>query len=127
MLHAFVATQKPGSLDTLEVLSLVGAHTPSLDVRVRAEGYSTLEDLEVHYTGGDDPMGPLNYVWYQYRFQRIAAEVFNADGEDALIRLWDRFGPGARTDPDPTSTRRLADVLSGDVSETLGRAIRDWR
>ena len=125
-LHAFVATKTPESLDTLEVLSLVGAHSPGLDARVRAEGYSTLEDLETHYTGGDDPMGPLNYVWYQYRWQRIAADVFNSDGEDALTRLWDRFAPGDRPDVGPTSRLALAQVLTSDVSATLGQAIRGW-
>ena len=72
-LHAFVATRQPERLNTLEVLSTVGAQSPRLGARMRAEGYSTLEDLEAHYTGGDDPMSPLNYVWYQYRWQRLAA------------------------------------------------------
>ena len=32
-------------------------------------------------------MNPLNYVWYQHR-QRLAARMFEADGEDGLARLW---------------------------------------
>src|SRR4029077_7634671 len=58
-MHAFVATRRPESLDTLEVLPTVGARSRRLAARMRAEGYSTLEDLEAHYTGGDDLMSGL--------------------------------------------------------------------
>ena len=64
-MHAFVATQLPASLPTLEVLPTVGAGSRKLAARMRAEGYSTLEDLQAHFTGGDDSMSPLNYVLYQ--------------------------------------------------------------
>ncbi len=66
-LHAFVATRRPESLDTLEVLSTVGAGSRRLAARMRAGGYSTLEELQAHYPGGDEPMDPLNYIWFQYR------------------------------------------------------------
>lgn len=36
-------------------------------------------------------MNPLNYVWFQYRWQRLAAKMFNTDGEDGLVRFWDCF------------------------------------
>jgi hypothetical protein len=126
-LHAFVASNQPESLDTLEVLSTVGAQSRRLGVRMRAEGYSTLEEHETHYTGGGQPMSPLNFVWYQYRWQRLAANVFDADSEDGLVRFWncfhgfDRFGSGEVT------TASLALLLKTEVSETLGRAIQNWR
>lgn len=123
-LHAFVATQRPDDLDTLQVLSIVGAQSTGLDERVRAEGYYSLDDLEAHYTGGDDPMSPLNYVWYQYRWQRIAAAMFEADGEDGLVRLWNFFRATER--PVDVSTAALAATLGREVSETLGRAIAEW-
>ena len=125
-MHAFVATELPASLPTLEALPTVGAGSRKLDARMRAEGYSTLEELQAHYTGGDDPMSPLNYVWFQYRWQRLAAKMFDADGEDGLVRLWDCFhatdcgGSGA-------TAASLAPVLTAEVSPTLGRAVQDWR
>jgi hypothetical protein len=125
-LHAFVATRQPDSLNTLEVLSIVGANSPDLDARIHTEGYSTLEDLEAHYTGGDNPMSPLNYVWYQYRWQRIAAEVFNTDGEDGLVRFWDCFHAINRFSAVQVTTTLLADLLRSEVSETLGQAVHDW-
>ncbi len=126
-LHAFVATRQPESLNTLEVLSSVGAESRRLDARVRAEGYSTLDELEAHYTGGDNPMSPLNYVWYQYRWQRLAAKVFDTDGEDGLIRLWECFHARDRLSSGEATAASLAPLLRIEVSETLGRAIEDWR
>jgi len=126
-LHAFVATRQPESLHTLEVLSIVGAQSPRLGARMRAEGYSTLEDLEAHYTGGDDPMSPLNYVWYQYRWQRLAAQMFNSDGENGLIRFWDCFHATDHLNSGEVTGASLAALLRTEVSETLGRAVQDWR
>jgi hypothetical protein len=124
-LHTFVATRRPQSLETLEVLSSVGERSRKLTARIRAEGYSTLEELEAHYTGGDQPMSAANYVWYQYRWQRIAARMFEADGEQALTRFWDCFrskGPFG-----PVTATDLVPLLRTEVSETLGRAIERWQ
>jgi len=126
-LHAFVATRRPESLNTLEVLSTLGAQSPRLGARMHAEGYSTLEDLEAHYTGGDSPMSPLNYVWYQYRWQRIAATMFDSDGEDGLVRLWDCFHATDLLNFGEVTAASLAPLLKAEVSETLGRAVQDWR
>lgn len=126
-LHGFVATRLPASLPTLEVLPTVGAGSRSLAARMRAEGYSTLEELQAHYTGGDDSMSPLNYVWFQYRWQRLAAKMFDADGEGGLVRFWECFHALDRVDPAEATAASLAPLLTREVSPTLGRAIRDWR
>jgi hypothetical protein len=94
---------------------------------MRAEGYSTLEELQAHYTGGDDPMSPLNYVWFQYRWQRLAANVFEIDGEDGLVCFWHCFHATDRVLPGTATAAALAPLLTTEVSRTLGRAIRDWR
>jgi hypothetical protein len=126
-MHAFVATQLPASLPTLEVLPTVGAGSRRLAARMRAEGYSTLDELQTHYTGGDHPMDPLNYVWFQYRWQRLAAKMFQADGEGGLVRLWDCFHAIDRLDAGEATPASLAPLLRTEVSETLGRAVHDWR
>jgi hypothetical protein len=126
-LHAFVATWVPASLPTLEVLPTVGAGSQKLAARMRAEGYSTLEELQAHYTGSDDSMSPLNYVWFQYRWQRLAANVFDADGEDGLIRLWESFHSSDRAYTSEVTAASLAPLLTTEVSRALGRAVRDWR
>jgi hypothetical protein len=125
-MHAFVATQLPASLPTLEVLPTVGAGSRNLAARMRAEGYSTLEELQAHYTGGDDSMDPLNYVWYQHRWLRLAAKMFEADGEDGLVRFWDCFHSTDRVNAREATAASLAPLLATEISPTLGRAIRDW-
>jgi hypothetical protein len=126
-MHAFVATKLPGSLPTLEVLPTVGAGSRKLAARMRAEGYSTLEELQAHYTGGDDSMDPLNYVWYQHRWLRLAAKMFEVDGEEGLVRFWDCFHSTDRPNAGEVTAASLAPLLTAEVSPTLGRAIRDWR
>lgn len=126
-MHAFVATQLPTSLPTLEVLPTVGAGSRKLAARMRAEGYSTLEELQAHYTGGDDSMNPLNYVWYQYRWLRLAAKMFEVDGEDGLVRFWNCFHSADRVNASEATAASLAPLLTTEVSPTLGRAVRDWR
>lgn len=126
-MHAFVATQLPASLPTIEVLPTVGAGSRKLAARMRAEGYSTLEELQAHYAGSDDSMNPLNYVWYQYRWLRLAAKTFEADGEDGLIRFWDCFHSTDRVNASEATAASLTPLLTTEVSPTLGRAVRDWR
>jgi hypothetical protein len=125
-LHAFVATKYPNLMHTLEVLSIVGMQSARLDERVNREGFTTLDELEAHYTGGDTPMDALNYVWYQYRWQRLAAAMFSADGGDGLTRFWEYFRGGTTLRESELSAGSLAARLSAEVSETLGRAVRDW-
>ena len=72
-------------------------------------------------------MSPLNYVWFQYRWQRLAAAVFEADGEQSLARFWDCFHARDRVQPGDTTAASLAPLLTIEVSQTLGRAISDWR
>jgi hypothetical protein len=124
-MHVFVATQLPASLPTLEVLPTVGAGSRKLAARWRAEGYSTLDELHAHYTGGEDSMSPLNYVWYQYRWLRLVARMFEADGEDGLVRFWECFHARDRAEFGATAAS-LAPLLTTEVSPTLGRAVCAW-
>ena len=126
-MHAFVATQMPASLPTLEVLGTVGAGSRTLAARMRAEGYCTLEELEAHYTGGEHPMSPLNYVWFQYRWQRLAAKMFQVDGEDGLIRFWNCFHATDRVPASQATAASLTPVLTSEISRVLGRAVGNWR
>lgn len=126
-LHTFVATRRPQSLDTLQALPTVGAKSRRLRQRMRAEGFTTLDELELHYAGGDQPMSPLNYVWYQYRWLRLAARIFDPDGEAGLIRLWEVFHQAPLSRSREVTTATLARLLRGRVSETLGRAVHSWR
>ena len=125
-LHTYVATKRPQSLNTLEVLSVVGARSEGLDARMSGEGFTTLEELEAHYTGGVDPMSPRNYVWYQYRWQRLAAAMYDADGEGGLARFWEYFRAHTQRAGDSVTPLALTTLLSLHVSETLGHVVQRW-
>jgi hypothetical protein len=94
---------------------------------MRAEGYSTLEELQAHYTAGEDPMSPRNYVWCQYRWQRLAAKVSDADGEAGLVRFWDCFHATDWLNSGEATAASLPPLLRTEVSQTLGRAVQEWR
>jgi hypothetical protein len=125
-LHTFIAVRRPEDLGRLETLSVVGARSTGLADRMRANGYSTLEQLEAHYTGGDQPMSPLNYVWYQYRWQRIAAAMFDADGEGALARFWQCFHEKDRLSSGVVADASLVSLLASEVSAVLGHEVQSW-
>jgi hypothetical protein len=126
-MHAFVATQMPASLPTLQVLPAAGAASRNLAARMRREEYSTLEELQAHYPGGGDPMSALNYVWFQYRWLRLAARTFQADGTGGLVRLWNCFHATDRAATAHAPAASWAPLLASEVSPTLARAVRDWR
>ena len=56
-------------------------------------------------------MSPLNYVWYQYRWLRLAAKMFEVDGEDGLVRLWDCFHSTDRVNASEATAASLALVF----------------
>jgi hypothetical protein len=126
-LHTFVALRRPASMATLETFSLVGVGSEPLAARLRAEGYSTLDEFEVHYPGSNEPIDWLNYIWFQCRWQRLAAQMFEADGERALGRFWECFHEADRVVATSNSAASLAPLLGDEVSVTLERAVRDWR
>jgi hypothetical protein len=110
-----------------EVLPIAGAGSRTLAVRMRAEGYSMLEELQAHDTGSDDSMSPLTYVWYQYRWLRLVAEMFGVDGEEGPVRFWDCLHATDRVESGVATAASPAPLLSAEVSSTLGRAVREWR
>lgn len=126
-LHTFVATRRPASLVSLETFSTVGAASESLSARMRSQGYSTLDEFEAHYPGSQEPISWVNYVWFQYRWQRLAAEMFYAEGDTALIRFWECFHSSKNPVDNVVTADSLVALLTNDVSQTLGRVVRDWR
>ncbi len=71
-------------------------------------------------------MSPLNYVWYQYRWQRIAAAMFDADGEGALARFWQCFHEKDRLSSGVVADASLVSLLASEVSAVLGHEVQSW-
>ncbi len=66
-------------------------------------------------------------MWYQYRWLRLAAKVFDADGEAGLVRFWDCFHAADPLGPGDVTRSSLARLLTTEVSQVLGRALQNWR
>ncbi|MGC9155708.1 MAG: hypothetical protein ACP5HZ_08675 [Ferrimicrobium sp.] len=126
-LHTFVATRRPRNLATLEVLPTVGVEDELFTMQIRAEGSHTLEDFESHYAGSSQQMSSRNYVWYQYRFLRLAAKIFAVDGEGGLVRFWECFRGRVGRSLNESTIPSIARLLTTEVSETLGDAVENWR
>jgi hypothetical protein len=142
-LHAFVATVRPAELANLTAFPEAQRRVKPFNLMIRLRGYRSLDDFERRYPiGTEEPMSQPNYGWYQIRFLTLAREVFKADGENALRRLW-AFGQSddpRRTSPwihflehrtfagwtERLPRRELATLLGSEVSPRLGQAVADW-
>jgi hypothetical protein len=116
-LHAWVAQQAPDSLDTLTLLPRLAAQGSGEQFEHRSR-----EAFERLYSS----VGGPNYVWYQFRLQVAAAELYDGIGRVAVRRLFDAFRVDGGTDRDPqgfdesVDDATLAARLSAAVDPTLG-------
>lgn len=115
MLHTYVAEQQPELLPALETF-------PAMVVAAGASEYkyTTLDDFEKLYaTLG---MGPKNYGWYQSRFHVAAAEIYNAAGKEAMVKLWNalKAHQEAMTDED------FVTMLQTEVHPSVADVYRKW-
>lgn len=100
-LHAWVELRASESIATLLTL-------PRLAARMAPEAweYRTWDDFERAYTAMPGP----NYVWFEFRLQLLAADLYERGGEDTVRRLFNAF----RLDNDS-----LAAILREDVDPVL--------
>ena len=116
-LHAWVAQRAPDSLDTLTTLPRLAALGSGEEFEHRSR-----DEFERLYSS----VGGPNYVWYQFRLQVAAAELYDRIGEIAVRRLFDAFRVDGGTDRDSQAfdesvdDATLARRLSTDVDTTLG-------
>ena len=81
-LHAWVEQRSPASLETLLTL-------PGLGAKAAADTWPsrTWVDFDRDYSSMPGP----NYVWFQFRLQVAAAELYGQGGEDTVRRLFEVF------------------------------------
>ena len=105
-LHAWIERRAPTSRAALLAL-------PRLGARARPEmfDYRTGDDFEREYLAMSGP----NYAWFQFRLQMVAASVYEAAGEPAVVRLFNTF----RLDKDALTT-----LLADAVDPTLAAFAR---
>jgi hypothetical protein len=106
-LHAWVERRSPTSLTTLVTLPRLGAKAEA-----GAWPYQTWAEFERVYSSMPGP----NYVWFEFRLQLAAADLYRRGGEDTVRRLYDAF----RLDD-----HALAAVLSERVDPGLAAFVLD--
>ncbi len=143
-LHAFIAKTRPNDLPSLTALPEAQMRITAFNLMMRLNGYTNLDDFDRHYPAGNPkaPMSEPNYGWYQVRFHAMAREMFDAEGEGVLKRLW-TFGKAEATHrqrasdyfrehgtlsgwSDEVSAKDLVPKLASDVSPRLAQTVRMW-
>lgn len=105
-LHAWVVERSPDDLDVLTTLPRLASKAPGSSFE-----HSSREDFERLYTS----VGGPNYVWYQFRLQVQAGELFDRAGAASVRRLFDAFG----VDDAALAARLAADVDPGLAAFSL--------
>jgi len=99
--HAWVERRQPESLPTQLTLPQLGAKMPP-----ESWEYRTWDDFERAYSAMPGP----NYVWFQFRLQILAADLYQRGGDETVRRLFEAF----RLDDDG-----LAAILREQVDPAL--------
>ncbi len=117
LLHTYIAIREPESLPPLTVFPrMVVGSTPRSSLP-----YTTLQQLEEHY----DTIAqqhPQNYGWYQCRWHRAAAGIFDAGGKTVLQKLWLML----KTQPELLGDAALAEALAVRVHPEMAHLMLHW-
>jgi hypothetical protein len=113
MLHTYIAENEPQNLSSLELF-------PEMVVAGGTSGYefTTLAEFETNY----GTMNPRNYGWYQCKLHSAAKDIYNAEGKDTFVKLWD----GLKPDHGKLSDEQLAVFLNNYVSSTIAKVYTEW-
>lgn len=115
MLHTYVAEKQPELLPALETFPtmVVGAGTAEYK-------FTSLEDFEKLYaTLG---MGPKNYGWYQSKLHSAAKDIYNAGGQEVMIKLWKAL----RTHQEKMTDEEFVTMLKKEVHPAVANVYLKW-
>lgn len=116
MLHSFVAETDPGKLPALTLFPEI-----VLGGGKNEYAFTTLQQLESNYQL-IATQHPNNYGWYQSRWHKGAADVYDAGGEILLLKFWNAF----RLTKTEIKDEDLADFLEVHIHPAMGNFFRNW-
>ncbi len=116
-LHTYVAENEPELLPALTTFPKMVIATTNKS----ALKYTTLEDLEAHYTEIGQKY-PKNYGWYQCRWHMAAGTIYDEAGVTALKNLWFTL----KTQQTILDDTALATMLSHKVHQTVADVPLKW-
>lgn len=114
-LHTYIAENEPSSLPALTLF-------PEMVVAGGAKGfqYTSLSDVHEKY----DEIGerhPRNYGWYQSRWHKGAAGIYDAGGKQVVLKLW----AALKKNKENLSDKALISLLAS-VNTNLANLVRNW-
>ncbi len=116
-LHTYIAENEPEQLSPLTAFpEMVLAITNKSSLK-----FTTLQDLENRY----DEIGqqyPNNYGWYQCRWHKASAEIYDEAGKEAVKKLWTLLKHHCELLDDSAFTS----VLAGEVHQKVADVQLKW-
>ena len=116
-LHTYIAEMEPGLLDALTVFpDMVVASTDRAVLN-----FTTLPQLEANY----DSIAmhhPANYGWYQCRWHRPAAGIYDAGGKEIVKKLW----TGLKANQELMSDEQFASFLARETDPSVADVMLKW-
>lgn len=114
-LHTYIAENEPASLPALTLF-------PEMVVAGGAKGFQYTSLSEVHEKY--DEIGrnhPRNYGWYQSRWHKGAATIYDTGGKNVVLKLWAAF----KQNKVALSDDALIGFLEG-IDKGLADLVRNW-
>lgn len=116
MLHTYIAEQSPQLLPALTVFPQMVIAGGSKDFK-----YTSLDDVHNRYEEIAS-QHPKNYGWYQSRWHKAAADIYDAEGKPAVQHVWSAL----KNQTETLSHSALIDYLEKSKSNGVANMIRNW-
>jgi hypothetical protein len=115
MLHTYVAEKEPIRLPALETFPDMVVGRGSAEFK-----FTSLEDFERLYaTLG---MGPKNYGWYQGKLHSAAKDIYNAGGEEVMVKLWKAL----KNHQEAMTDEEFINMLEKEVHTSVASVYLKW-
>lgn len=116
-LHTYIAEKEPELLPALTIFpQMVLATTNKSELK-----YTTLNELETNYNQLGQQY-PKNYGWYQCRWHKAAAEIYDAAGSKAFKKLWQLL----KNQREPLDDKSFVELLEKKVHQSVADVQLNW-
>lgn len=116
LLHTYIAENEADQLPALTIF-------PQMVIAGGKEGYkyTQLNDIEERY----EEIGqqhPQNYGWFQCRWHSAAGFIYDAEGTDNFVKLWNALS----VQKEKLNDAELAEFLSDEVHQSVADVMLKW-
>ncbi len=116
LLHTYIAEKEPGQLPALTLFPRMVINSGAKEYK-----YTSLQDVEEKY----NEIGQFhakNYGWYQCRWHKSAADIYDAGGKELVLKLWNTF----KQQKEKLTDEQLISFMETSVHKSIADMIRNW-